>query len=164
MLQPTTRFYFRPQTIEDQDAVFQLRSDAEINKYIDRPKAITIEDAQNHIRKIQKLVAESEAYFWVIADKEDDLFVGTILIMNVNDQLTIGEIGYELLPQYQGKGVMQEVIPSLLTYAESVLNLENIEACVHEDNIKSIKLLEKFGFSTNGIIFEDHLLMYKLCF
>jgi [ribosomal protein S5]-alanine N-acetyltransferase len=162
MLQPTTRFHFRKLTLGDQDAIFQLRSDDAINKYIDRKKATCIEDVIKHIQNIEKLVAESESYFWVIVHNESNTFVGTLVLYNINDAHTNAEIGFELLPMYHGNGVLQEVLPELIKYADRILRLDTIEACVHRDNIKSIKILERFGFNTDGILFEDNLLMYIL--
>jgi ribosomal-protein-alanine N-acetyltransferase len=51
------------------------------------------------------------------------------------------------VPDHFGKGVMQEVIPEILNFGFNIMNLFEIEGEVDPENIKSIKLMEKFGFS-----------------
>jgi len=51
-----------------------------------------------------------------------------------------------LLPEFQGKGIMQEVIPVVIKYGFEEMNLQSIDAEVDPNNTKSIMLMEKFGF------------------
>jgi [ribosomal protein S5]-alanine N-acetyltransferase len=159
MLQPTTRFHFRKLTLEDQDAIFQLRSDDAINKYIDREKATCIEDATKHIQKIEKLISESEAYFWVIVSKETNAFVGTLVLYKINDALTNAEIGFELLPMYHCLGMLQEVLPELIKYADGILRktLDKMQVSLIEANNEKLYIkstpteLESKIFAAIGI-------------
>ncbi len=102
----TENYALRNLKPEDEQEIFALRSSDEINKYLDRPKANTLDD------------------------RED----------------ATAEIGYELLPENHGKGIMQEVIPRVIQFGFEEMKLQTIEAELSPRNLKSVRLLEKNNF------------------
>ena len=62
-------------TPEDTQEIFALRSSDEINKYLDRPKANTLDDALSFITKIINGIAKNEAIFWVVTPKGERDFL-----------------------------------------------------------------------------------------
>ena len=60
------------------------------------------------------------------------------------------EIGYELLTNFQGQGIMKEAVEKVIDYAFNTIKVKKIEAFFHRDNQSSIKLLEKFSFSDSN--------------
>ena len=51
------------------------------------------------------------------------------------------------MPKYQGQGIMNESLKSVIKYGFKNLNLALIEAYTHSKNASSTKLLKKNGFS-----------------
>jgi [ribosomal protein S5]-alanine N-acetyltransferase len=141
----TPRLILRQLELTDENEIFVLRSDEEVNKYVDRPRATSLEDARTFINKIGKNIADNVALFWVITI--DDAFAGTICLWNIDTLKEKAETGYELLPQFQGKGIMQEALMALLQYGFEELGLNCIEAWLHKENERSVKLLEKYKFN-----------------
>src|SRR6185436_11154317 len=121
----TARFRLRQLTKDDEKEIFALRSDDFINQYLDRPKANTLDDARNFISQITKGIAKNEAIFWVVTSKDEARFLGTICLWNISREEAKAEIGYELLPENHGKGIMQEVIPGVIQYAFEVMKLHS---------------------------------------
>ena len=130
----------------DEQEIFALRSSDEINKYLDRPKAHTLDDARNFITKIINGIAKNEAIFWVVTPKGGTKFLGSICLWKISREDATAEIGYELLPENHGKGIMQEVIPRVIQFGVEEMKLETIEAELSPRNLKSIRLLEKNNF------------------
>jgi ribosomal-protein-alanine N-acetyltransferase len=143
----THRFSLRELKMEDDKEIFILRSDKTVNKYLGKPRAKSIGEARDFIEKITNGIADDKWIMWAIEDKGNSAFIGTICLWNLSDDLTKADIGFELLPDHFGKGVMQEVIPEILNFGFNIMNLFEIEGEVDPENIKSIKLMEKFGFS-----------------
>jgi ribosomal-protein-alanine N-acetyltransferase len=143
----TERFTLRQLTEHDDQEIFSLRSDPRVLKYLDKPPAKTIEEAKQFIKKINDGILNNEWIYWAVAYKNASRLVGTICLWNFSDDKTTAEIGFELLPDYWGNGIMQEVIPAVITFGFNKLNLQKIEGDVDPGNIKSIKILERFGFS-----------------
>ena len=55
-------------------------------------------------------------------------------------------IGYELLPAFQGQGIMQEATSKVIAFGLDVIGLKAIEAYTHLENENSSNLLKKFNF------------------
>src|SRR5205823_9125639 len=128
-----------------------LRSDDFINQYLDRPKANTLDDARNFISKISDGIAKNESIFWVVTPRDGTRFLGSICLWQISREEAKAEIGFELLPENHGKGVMQEVIPEVIRFAFENMKLHSIEAELSPRNVKSVKLLEKNGFSVKTL-------------
>ncbi|SDQ69027.1 Protein N-acetyltransferase, RimJ/RimL family [Pseudomonas sp. UC 17F4] len=56
------------------------------------------------------------------------------------------EVGYLLLPQFQGKGYGSESLQAVISYARDVLCLDALKGVVTDGNIGSCRVLEKCGF------------------
>ena len=105
-------------------------------------------------------IDEGKWYYWAITPKGNPQLVGTICLWNFNKTRTVAEIGYELHPAHQGKGIMQPAIETVVNFAFETLGLETVIAVTHNQNLASIKLLEKHGFTETTR--EDTMSTYSL--
>ena len=142
----TERLYLRKLSLDDANEIFLLRSDDVINKYLDRQKAASIEDAQKFIKKIIRGIKNNDCIYWAISFKDKTTLLGTICLWNLSKEENKVEVGYELLPSFHGKGIAQEALSEVINFGFDVMKLQKIEAYTHKENITSIKLLEKFNF------------------
>lgn len=138
----TERLTLRQLSITDEQEIFTLRSDSEINKYLDRPPANTTDDARNFISK----VIENNFLYWAIRFTDTNILVGTICLFSFSVENNSCEIGYELLPKFQKQGIMQEAAAKVISYAFNTPGVKKIVASFHRDNKASAKLLEKLSF------------------
>lgn len=142
----TSRFILRALTPDDSPYIFVLRTDDSVNQFLDRRKAETIDDVHRFINQIANGIEKDESILWTIEYKDTPGLAGTICLWNISWEAGRAEIGYELLPQHQGKGIMQEVIPVVLEYGFNVMGLLSIVAGLNVENVRSVRLLEKHGF------------------
>ena len=142
----TERLTLRQLVINDEQEIFTLRSDSEINKYLDRQIAHTIDDARNFINKVNENINKNDSLYWAITFSDKNILVGTICLFSFSDENDECEIGYELLTNFQGQGIMKEAVKKVIDYAFNTIKIQKIEAFFHRDNQSSIKLLEKFSF------------------
>src|SRR3982750_2182821 len=142
----TERLTLRQLAINDEQEIFTLRSDSEINKYLDRQISSTIDDARNFINKI----TQSGALYWAITLSGKNALIGTICLFDFSDENYKCEIGYELLTNFQGQGIMKEAVEKVIDYAFNTIKVKKIEAFMHRDNLSSINLLEKVSFSSSN--------------
>lgn len=68
------------------------------------------------------------------------------------DYLNHPDIGFALLPEFEGQGLMLEACHVLMNHAESTLKFECVMAIVLPINDKSCRLLEKIGLRNVGTI------------
>jgi RimJ/RimL family protein N-acetyltransferase len=146
----TERLTLRQLAIADEQEIFTLRSDGEINKYLDRQVANTIDDARNFINKVNENINKNDSLYWAITLSDRNILAGTICLFSFSDENNKCEIGYELLTNFQGQGIMKEAAEKVIDYAFNTIKVQKIEAFLHRDNQRSIKLLEKFSFRNSN--------------
>lgn len=142
----TERLTLRQLSIDDQQDIFALRSDAEINKYLDREPSKTIDDAINFISKVNDNIEKSNTYYWAITLTDAKTLVGTICLFDFSNEKNSCEIGYELMTKFQGQGIMKEAVQVVIDYVFQVLKFKKILTFTHYDNQNSTNLLLKFNF------------------
>jgi [ribosomal protein S5]-alanine N-acetyltransferase len=69
-----------------------------------------------------------------IALGDSNIPVGTICLFGFSDEHSNCEIGYELLTNFQGQGIMKEATEKVIDYAFKTIKVQKIEACLHRDN------------------------------
>jgi [ribosomal protein S5]-alanine N-acetyltransferase len=160
----TESLTLRQLLITDGEEIFTLRSDSEINKYLDRQLSKTIEDARNFINAVNENINKKTSLYWAVTLRNSNTFVGTICLYGFSDENDNCEIGYELLTNFQGQGVMKEAIEKVIDYAIHKIKVQKIEAFLHRDNQRSINLLEKLLFrkSNNPDEAMPELICYHL--
>src|SRR6188472_1144160 len=146
----TERLTLRQLVIADEQEIFTLRSDSEINKYLDRKRAETIDDARSFIDKISENINKNDSLYWAITFSDKNILVGTICLFGLSDENDKCEIGYELLTNFQGQGIMKEASEKVIDFAFNTIKVQKIEAFIHKDNQSSIKLLEKLSFRNSN--------------
>lgn len=142
----TERIILRKLSLDDVEEILFLRSDEAVNKYLDRPKAHDIDEAIAFINKVNVGVANDNWLYWAICFIDNPKLIGTICIWNLNDLENKAEVGYELHPDFHGKGIASEALSKIIEFGFDVVQLNKIEAYTHKENMASMKLLEKFGF------------------
>ena len=101
--------------------------------------------------------AMNEKYNFAIVTTNDDLLIGNISLMNVNEIDKTAELGIFIGDKnYHSSGYGSEAIKLILNYGFNYINLNNIMLRVYSFNIGAIKAYEKCGFKTFGIWKESH--------
>jgi ribosomal-protein-alanine N-acetyltransferase len=156
----TERLTLRQLSESDVQEIFLLRSDPSINKYLDRQTSNTLEEALEFIEMIKK----NSLSYWAIAQKGNEKLIGTICLFDVSEKLKKCEIGYELLPEYHGKGIMREAAKKIIEYSIHMLGLRTIDAYTHKDNQSSTHLLKELKFMSMDKIDDKNssLILFRL--
>jgi ribosomal-protein-alanine N-acetyltransferase len=146
------RLLLRQITSNDVNEIFELRSNPETMKYIPRPLVTTIDEAMGHIKMIQDKIETNEGINWAITLKNSPKMIGIIGHYRVRWEHFRSEIGYMLLPEYHGKGIVSEAIQLMIHYGFNDMKMHSLEAIIDPKNIASARVLEK-----NNFIKEAHL-------
>lgn len=152
----TGRLTLRHLGEQDAPALFALRSDPAVMRYIGRPLATSVEEILEKIRQIDGQLHANDAIMWAITLRDEPALIGTICFWNIQKENDRAEVGYLLHPDFQGKGIMQEALEAVVDYGFRRMNLHSVEAHVDPGNAPSIKLLEKNGFVREAYFKENH--------
>ena len=143
----TLRLVLRPPVATDAPSIFKLRSDPEVAVYLNRKLQTTVNEAEAFISNLIAGFGENKWHYWLVCNRDDGEFLGTICLWNFSDDRKSAEVGYELLPGFQGRGFATEALEAVLEYGFKTLSLTRIDAIVEKGNIRSKALLERFGFT-----------------
>ena len=142
----TEYLYLRRVVEKDVNEIFALRSNKETMKYIPKPLVKTKEDARAHIAMIDEKIENNEGINWAITLKNEPKLIGLIGHYRIKPEHFRAEIGYMLLPEYHGKGIITEAIKETVKYGFEIMKLHSIEAVIDPENLASEKVLLKSGF------------------
>lgn len=153
----TERLQLRKIEASDAEAIYRLRSDERVMRYLDRPLAQSVKDAEDLVGRIEASLKNNEGITWAIAVKGNTTqLIGTIGFWRIDKENHRGEIGYLLNPGSQGKGLMSEAMKGVLAFGFNTLHLHSVEANVNPLNKDSIKLLEKNNFIREAWFRENY--------
>ena len=142
----TARLILRNVSVKDYELFHKLHSDPIVNRFVGRENSSSIEKAQAYIKRMDGLVKNKECLFWVITLNNDDNLVGSVCCWNFDLENGIVEIGYEMLPEFQGKGIMTEALKSVIEFTFSEMKATIITAFPSSDNLSSVTILKKLNF------------------
>ena len=153
----TSRLFISKITIEDSRFFLELVNTPHWLKYIGDRKIKTVKDAKGYLRNVTlKSFTDFGFGFYKLQIKDTNKTIGICGLVK-RKQLDDVEIGFALLPEYEGKGFGHEASLSVLELAKETFGLEKITAITLPTNISSIKLLEKLGLTFEKKVkpFED---------
>ena len=149
----TQNYYLKE--IEDTDIkhIHRGLSNSEITKYYDVHYE-TLEDTKEQMTWYANLKKNGTGLWWGVYDKKTDEFCGAGGYNDLDERDRRAEIGFWLLKEYWGKGIMKEVFPKLYELGFVKLNLNRIEGYVVSDNVKCKAAIEKINFTHEGTMRE----------
>lgn len=117
----------------------------------------TMEAAREQMEWYARLEREGTGKWWAIRSADEAVFFGAIGVNGIVPTHRKGEVGFWLLPEYWGQGIIGSVLPMVLEHAFGVLDLHRLEAQVEPENAASRRVLEKVGFRYEGTLRECEL-------
>jgi len=154
----TNRLIISKFTKEDAPFFLELVNTPNWIKYIGDRNLKTIEDAEDYLENGSiKSYKEFGFGFYKLQLKNNNLItIGTCGLVK-REELDDVDIGFAMLPEYEGKGFGYESSVEVLNIAKHTFNLKKVVAITLPTNKSSIQLLEKLGLSFEKKVkpFED---------
>jgi len=142
----TERFVLKQVQAEDQAFLFEGLSDPVAMPY-NGVYYKTLEETKAQLDWYEKNWTEGTGINWKIESRQTGESVGVISVYYYKPEHKKAEIGYWLLPRFWRLGIASEVIQPVIDYWKTEKNLHRLEAFVEEENVASVKLMEKAGFA-----------------
>ena len=146
----------RPYREADRASFISLVTDADVMRPMDGPLG---EDAA-HARFDGFLREPDWGSLWARAADDDGTYIGHGFLVKREDPLG-AELGFIVLPEQQGRGHGTAIGKALVRIGFEELDLPRIVATVDEDNVASIRVLQRAGFEDLGVR-HDELGPYRL--
>jgi RimJ/RimL family protein N-acetyltransferase len=162
----TERLIIRPTSEKDSELIYQLMNTPKFVKFVGDREINSIQDAENYIKI--KMLPQLKTFGYSnysLITKSEGIKIGTCGLYN-RDGVDGIDIGFGLLPQYEGFGYAYESASRLVRAAFEEFNIDKIKAFTTKENMSSQRLLEKLGLEMIGTTWlpndNEELLLYKI--
>ena len=119
---------------------------------------MSLEDEQHAEATVRQLAAEWAArncFFIGIFEQATDEWVGQVYVGPTNWELPEFTIGYVADVNHEGKGYISEAVRRVLEMLFKDVGAHRVKSDCHEDNARSVRLLERCGFRREGHLLEN---------
>lgn len=156
----TERLLLRTLNTADAAFIFELVNTAGWIKFIGDRNVHTNEDAE---RYIQKILSNADVSYRVVTLQDAKTAVGIVTLIKRN-YLHHHDIGFAFLPTYSKQGYAFEASAAVLADLLKSTQHQTILATTLKENVSSIQLLHKLGFSFSKEITNenDSLQLYSI--
>ena len=145
----TERLALRRFTLDDADLLGRLYSDPRVTKYTGGVLSREKSDELLRTRMIEYYDQHPGLGVWAMHERSTGACVGLHLLNHIRGE-TLIQVGYQLFPDYWGRGYATEMTIRVLRYGFEALGLPQIVAITDLDNVDSQRVLLKAGLVRRG--------------
>ena len=139
----------------DSEAIFGLFSNEAVIKYYDLQAFETLSQAKKLIALFQSRFESKLGIRWAIREKESNRLIGTCGFNSWVVPMKNAVIGYDLHPDFWGKGFAKEAVRAILqaAFSGSLVcgKIHRVQADTVPGNDASERLLLALGFQAEGL-------------
>lgn len=141
----------RPLKRSDIQSIAANANNPAVAKYLPLlPHPYSVDNAREWINISQAAARNNTGYHFGIEQISEHGIIGVIGLTNLNKNDKNAETGYWLAQLYWGRGFIPEAVTLILGFAFDTLKLHRVYAVTHSGNSRSIRVLEKAGFTLEG--------------
>lgn len=156
MIKITETLVLRPTTLESTSDIYEAitRERDYLRTWL--PFVDWTQDESNTLEYVQGVIDNEEVQYSIY---DSDKFIGRIGFNHMDALNHKAEIGYWIIEEAQGKGIVTRSVKELLILGFTDLNLNKIVIKAGIGNAKSRSIPEKLGFTLEGIERDGELLV-----
>ena len=143
----TQRLTLRHATSGDADFMLRLLNEPSFIRFIGDRGVRTLDDAERYIA--DRLVGSYERHgygLYVVERREEPGPIGICGLVK-RDALPDADIGFAFLPEFWSAGYAYESAAAVKQHALEALGMSRLLAITNDDNVASIRLVERLGLS-----------------
>ncbi|MEM1219231.1 MAG: GNAT family N-acetyltransferase [Bacteroidota bacterium] len=146
----TPRLILRKLEVEDIPSLLQQANNPKIaDRIVNIPYPYEEPTAVFRLSYVVQGFKQKNRYVFTIISKEREHLIGEISL-HILEKNKLGEIGYWLGEEFWGQGLTSEAVAAITTFAFTEIGLTSLTATTNQDNLASMRVLEKAGFQQIG--------------
>ena len=147
----TSRLVLRPLVEEDAPFLVRLLNQPSWLRFIGDKGVRTVADAERYVRTGPMEMQRQFGYgLHLVARKPDGVPVGICGLVR-REWLAGPDLGFAVLDEYAGAGYAREASEAILAKAVG-LQITRVLAIVTPDNARSVRVLARLGFASEGMV------------
>ncbi|HBX89487.1 MAG TPA: N-acetyltransferase [Marinilabiliaceae bacterium] len=154
----TERVLLRRFVESDAEDIFHnWASDSSVTRYLSWQAHSSIDVSKEILASWLKAYEDKEFYNWAIVLKEQGKAIGSVGVVDFSNGHQRCEIGYCIGKGYWNKGIMTEVLSSVIKFMISEVGFNRVQAIHHSDNPASGRVMIKAGMKHEGRLRAFHV-------
>lgn len=149
----TERLLLRQFIDNDLENVFKGLSHPDIIKYYG-VSFQTLEATKEQMTFFADLEKNETGVWWAVCSADNKTFYGAGGLSSLNKEHKKAEIGFWLISEFWGTGIMKEAMPLICNYGFDNLELHRIEGFVESENKNCKNAMAKLDFQHEGTMKE----------
>ena len=149
----TERLLLRQFADTDLENVFKGLSHPKVIKYYG-VNYQTLEATKEQMTFFADLEKNGTGIWWAVCSIDNKTFYGAGGLNSLNKEHKKAEIGFWLISDFWGKGIMKEAMPLICNYGFNNLGLHRIEGIVETENVNCKNAMAKLNFQYEGTMKE----------
>ena len=149
----TERLILRQFTKDDAEVMFKnWESDSRVTEFLRWPTAIDVSEAEQVLDEWVRGYQNPDFYQWAIVLKEVGEPIGSISVVDKNENLDIVHIGYCIGSKWWHKGITTEAFKAIIPFFFKEVGVNRIESQHDPNNPNSGKVMQKCGLKYEGTL------------
>ena len=148
----SARLRLRATVLEDAEALSAIFASEEALQHGGRAPLADVARVREKLASDMEEARRGETVLWSATERGQDLALGYVGLHHWVQASRCAEVGYALAPAYWGRGYMRELLPLLVRFGFEQMGLHRIEAQVDPLNAASVRLVERAGFTLEGVL------------
>lgn len=132
--------------------LLSINEDDEVTKYLPYESWQSLEVGMAWLERMKRIEDSGTGTQLVVLEKASGRVIGTCLLFRHDEASARAELGYVLGRKHWGQGYMFEALSALIPHVFNVHALRRLEAEVNPLNVPSCRLLERLGFTNEGLL------------
>ena len=126
-------------------------SDPEVTKFLMWPTHTDVKVSEAVLTTWVRSYSDNAYYQWAIVPKDFGEPIGSMAVVDKNDDIAMFHIGYCIGRKWWGKGITAEALAAVMDYLFDEVGAERIESRHDPKNPNSGKVMIKCGMKFEGI-------------
>ncbi|MEX2350193.1 MAG: GNAT family N-acetyltransferase [Flavobacteriaceae bacterium] len=145
----TESLLLRQITDKDLKNIHKGLSNPDVVKYYDISFE-SMEATKEQMKWFADLEKTETGIWWAVCSPDNTTFFGAGGLNKISKEHKKAEIGFWLLPEFWGRGIMTEAMPAICGYGFKKLGLHRIEGLVESENHNCKNAMSKLDFQHEG--------------
>ena len=146
----TDRLFLKNVSRNDREFLLAQFSNGEVNRYLFDAEPLADVSGADGIIDFYVQPEPRAQHRWILIRKDGGARIGTCGFHCWDRSRGRCEIGYDLFPDYWGRGYMTEALKAICSFAVSDMKVRSIGAAIYVGNGRSVRLAERLGFVSTG--------------
>ena len=151
----TPRLILRAMKVSDAEDMFAYARHEEVSRYLTWSPHTDVQYTKEYLTYVGQRYRTGDFYDWAVVCREDGHMIGTCGFTCFDFVSDAGQIGYVFHPDYRGRGLATEAVRAVLDFGFRRLELHRIDARFMQENLRSLKLMERVGMTFEGYARES---------